>query len=102
MKTLFTVFALLFCASLASAGCRQVRVDDDHNASTPAVQKQDCDSSPDEDREAPPGKSPVQKPGIKPDETPTGVPGGITSCRRETVYDSGGWVTRTVCTPATP
>jgi len=97
MKTFFWLFALYFCASMASAECQWVWVDDDNDKSTPAVQKQECDSSVDKETKELPSKNPIQTPQIQSAESHTKTPSGITSCRRETVYDNGGWVTRTLC-----
>jgi hypothetical protein len=89
---------LLTASGIASAACEWVWVDDDYNTSTPAVQKWVCDDysmSPRAPRT--PSVRPIQTPQVRPLNT-TSVPMvGTTSCRPQSVFRNGQWVTVEIC-----
>ena len=96
-RKIILAVGLSFISTSASAGCRWVWVDDDYNASTPAVQKQICDSTIDIPAIQSPSIQPIQRPQIRPIESLGVPPIGTTSCRNESVYEDGEWVTKKVC-----
>ena len=99
MKSLKIVAASLLFLSTSTtfAACRYVWVDDDFNTSTPAVQKQICDSSIDVPAIRPPSIPPIQSPQIRPIESLTIPPIGTRSCSSQSVYEDGRWVTKQIC-----
>lgn len=99
MKNLLAVLVLISLSSGASAACRYVWVDSDHNVATPAVQKQICDSNIDLPAIRTPSIRPIQRPQIKPIQ-PIGIPPiGTTRCRMESVYNQNTrrWENKRVC-----
>ena len=97
IKNLTAIILLLMISNLASAACRWVWVDHDYDASTPAINKQVCDSSIDIPAIQPPSIRPIQSPQIRPIEVPSIPPIGTTRCRNESVYENGKWVNKRIC-----
>jgi len=97
IKNLTAIILLLMISNLASAACRWVWVDHDYNASTPAINKQVCDSSIDIPAIQPPSIRPIQSPQIRPIEVPSIPPIGTTRCRNESVYENGKWINKRIC-----
>ena len=84
-------------STAANAACQWVWVDHDYNSSTPAIQKQVCDSSLDVDAIKPPSIRPIQSPQVRPIESPGIPPIGATRCSNQSVYENGRWVTKRLC-----
>jgi hypothetical protein len=101
MNKIFTTasicFLLMFSAN-SFAACKWVWVDHDYNTSTPAIQKQVCQSSLDINAIKPPSIRPIQTPQIKPIQSPTIPPIGTKQCRTQSVYENGKWVNKKICT----
>jgi hypothetical protein len=93
------VFAVVATAApqFVAAACKAVWVDHDFNTSTPAIRKQVCDSPIDIPAIPSPSVRPIQTPQIRPIETPTVPPIGTKSCRNESIYEDGKWVTKRIC-----
>lgn len=96
MKKLLLAVAVLVSAQ-ASAACRWQWVDHDYDASTPAVNRQICDSSTDVNSVRTPSARPIQQPTVRPIETPSVPPVGASQCRKQNVFEGGRWVNKRVC-----
>ncbi len=96
MKILAAI-TLMVVSQSSLAACRWVYVDHDYNSSTPAIQKQICDSVLDVPAIRTPQVQPIQTPSIKPLEPLRIPPIGTTKCRMERVYEDGKWVNKQVC-----
>ena len=81
----------------ANAACKVQWVDHDFNMSTPAIQKQICDSSLDLPAINLPGVRPIQAPQIRPIPSIGLAPLGTSSCTNQSVFENGRWVTRRLC-----
>lgn len=97
MKNLLALLFTLSFATGASAACRNVWVDHDYNASTPAIVQQVCDSTLDVPAINLPGIQPIQKPQVRPIERPTIPPIGTSRCRTQSVSEGGRWVDKQIC-----
>lgn len=97
MSRLILLFLLLALPGLANAACKWVWVDQDHDASTPAVRKQLCDRVTDVPAIKAPSIRPIQTPAVKPIQAPTIPPIGTKKCTVQRVYESGRWVNKQVC-----
>ena len=97
MKGIILVLGLLTFSLNAFGQCKVQWVDHDYNLSTPAIQKQICDSSLDLPALPSPSLRPLQSPQIKPLETYGIPPLGTNSCRNQSVYENGRWVTKRLC-----
>jgi len=97
MKKLFLVMILM--PGMVQAACRWVWVDHDFNLSTPAIQKQVCDSTIDIPAIRPPTIRPIQQPRIRPIEIPTIPPIGTNRCRTQNVYNENArrWELKRIC-----
>jgi len=94
------IISFLICLIFSSytfAACKWVWVDHDYNLSTPALQKQVCDSTLDVPAIKTPSVRPIQQPQIKPIETPNLPPVGTKTCITQSVYENGRWVNKKVC-----
>ena len=88
MNKLLAVLLLTALSSSASAACKWVWVDHDYNSSTPAIQKEICDSILNVPTIRPPSIAPIQAPRIKP-INPIGInPIGTKRCQVESVYNT--------------
>jgi len=96
MKLLIAVILYLF-PHVSMAECQSLWVDHDYNPSTPAIQKQVCDSPIDLPGLPNISTPPIQTPTIPPISLPYLPPIGNTSCREELVYRNGDWITEMVC-----
>ena len=96
---LTSILMSLMLSSYSFAACKWVWVDHDYDFTTPAIQKQVCDSTLDIPAIKTPSIQPIQTPQIKPIETPSIPPLGTTNCRTQSVYDyaSGKWVNKKIC-----
>ena len=91
------LLALLLLPVSSQAACKYLWVDHDYNTSTPAIQKQVCDSTIDIPAIRMPSVRPIQSPQIKPIPSIGIPPIGTTRCRDESVYENGRWVTKRIC-----
>jgi len=83
--------------SSAYAACKWVWVDHDYNTSTPAIQKQVCDSTIDIPAIRTPSIRPIQQPQIQPIQTPSIPPIGTRRCSLQSVLENGRWVSKQIC-----
>ena len=96
MKTLLAI-TLLTISSTASASCKWAWVDDDYKTQTPAVRKWVCSDFRQPKVPDAPSVRPIQTPQVRPMNTPSVPMIGTTSCRTQSVYKNGTWVTVEVC-----
>jgi hypothetical protein len=96
MKILLAITIMLISQS-SLAACKWAWVDHDSKISTPAIQKEICDSSIRIPTVRPPSVRPIQSPSVRPIQIPRVPPVGTTRCRIERVYTNGKWINQQVC-----
>jgi len=96
MKQAVILLAAFFALNVQAA-CRYVWVDHDYNMSTPAIQKQVCDSAISLPALKSPSLRPLQTPQLKPLESFGLPPLGTRNCTTQSVFENGRWVSKRLC-----